>query len=95
MCGEKTWFFSAHLASIIFNTINLQTMLYRERTHEVQRANNLSPGLLRGSWHFDVCLARHAAPESNPKPLTNQDVVDMLKAGLSQEIVIAKINAST
>jgi hypothetical protein len=33
-------------------------------------------------------------PESAPKPLTNADVVDMLKAGLSQEIVIAKINAS-
>lgn len=33
--------------------------------------------------------------KSNPKPLTNQDVVDMLKAGLSQEIVIANINAST
>jgi SH3-like domain-containing protein len=33
-------------------------------------------------------------PKSNAKPLTNGDVVDMLKAGLSQEIVIAKINAS-
>lgn len=33
-------------------------------------------------------------PKLNAKPLTNGDVVDMLKAGLSQEIVIAKINAS-
>jgi SH3-like domain-containing protein len=33
-------------------------------------------------------------PKSNAKPLTNGDVVDMVKAGLSQEIVIAKINAS-
>jgi hypothetical protein len=33
-------------------------------------------------------------PKSNAKPLTNGDVVEMLKAGLSQEIVIAKINAS-
>lgn len=30
----------------------------------------------------------------NAKPLTNADVLDMLKAGLSQEIVVAKINAS-
>jgi hypothetical protein len=30
----------------------------------------------------------------NTKPLTNADVLDMLKAGLSQEIVVAKINAS-
>jgi len=30
----------------------------------------------------------------NTNPLTNADVLDMLKAGLSQEIVIAKINAS-
>jgi len=34
------------------------------------------------------------SPKSNAKPLTNVDVVDMLKAGLSQEIVIAKINTS-
>jgi len=33
-------------------------------------------------------------PKSNAKPLTNGDVVDMLKVGLSPEIVIAKINAS-
>ncbi len=34
-------------------------------------------------------------PKSSAKSLTNGDVVDMLKAGLSPEIVIAKINAST
>ena len=33
-------------------------------------------------------------PKSNAKPLTNGDVADMVKAGLSQEVVIAKINAS-
>jgi SH3-like domain-containing protein len=33
-------------------------------------------------------------PKPAPRPLTNADVVDMLKADLSQEIVIAKINAS-
>lgn len=33
--------------------------------------------------------------KSAAKPLTNADIVGMLKAGLSQEIVIAKINAST
>lgn len=33
-------------------------------------------------------------PKATAKPLTNTDVVDMLKAGLSQEIVIAKINTS-
>src|ERR1700674_5736619 len=33
-------------------------------------------------------------PKQNGKPLTNGDVVDMLKASLSQEIVVAKIRAS-
>ena len=28
-CGERTWLFSAQLASIILNTINLQTILYK------------------------------------------------------------------
>ncbi|MFZ0980578.1 MAG: hypothetical protein WAN23_14355 [Candidatus Acidiferrales bacterium] len=35
------------------------------------------------------------APQATAKPLTNADVLDMLKAGLSQEIVIAKIKASS
>ncbi|HTX14761.1 MAG TPA: hypothetical protein VMD77_05650 [Candidatus Baltobacteraceae bacterium] len=35
------------------------------------------------------------APQEIAKPLTNADVLDMLKAGLSQEIVIAKIKASS
>ena len=34
-------------------------------------------------------------PKTNAKRLTNGDVLDLLKAGLSQEIVIAKISAST
>ena len=29
MCGGRIWLFSAHLASIILNTINLQTILYK------------------------------------------------------------------
>ena len=33
-------------------------------------------------------------PQATEKPLTNVDVLDMLKAGLSPEIVIAKIRAS-
>jgi hypothetical protein len=52
---------------------------------------------------FGVCIVLNGSmlasqdtrsPKSNAKPLTNVDVVDMLKAGLSQEIVIAKINTS-
>jgi hypothetical protein len=35
------------------------------------------------------------AQQAAAKPLTNSDVLDMLKAGLSQEIVIAKIKASS
>ena len=34
-------------------------------------------------------------PKASAKSLTNADVLDMLSAGLSQEIVIAKIAAST
>jgi hypothetical protein len=42
-------------------------------------------------------LASHNAqtPRASSKSLTNADVRDMLSAGLSQEIVIAKIAAST
>jgi hypothetical protein len=34
-------------------------------------------------------------PKANTKPLTNADVLDLLSAGLSQEIVIAKIAATS
>jgi hypothetical protein len=52
---------------------------------------------------FGVCIVLSGSmlasqdtqrPKSNAKPLTNVDVVDMLKAGLSQEIVIEKMNTS-
>jgi hypothetical protein len=35
------------------------------------------------------------APQTTIKPLTNSDILDMLSAGVSQEVVIAKIAAST
>ena len=44
---------------------------------------------------FSVLASQDAQiPKASAKPLTNEDVQDMLKAGLSQEIVVAKITAS-
>lgn len=41
-----------------------------------------------------VTQQSEASAQSRPASLTNKDVIDMVKAGLSPEIVIAKINSS-
>jgi hypothetical protein len=42
-----------------------------------------------------LCVFLIPAPGQQPgKPLTNQDIVDMVDLGLSDEVIIAKINTA-
>src|SRR5580704_1113983 len=51
-------------------------------------------------WFFIFLLILGVAPlrlaaQSTPKALTNQDVVDLVKTGLSTDIIVAKIRTSS